>query len=786
MKSNTTRTFCLGLVGTIVLTLVLAGPTGAAQYAVTDLGRLDTDPNYPAVPLWVNNSGVVVGAAPVKITYIIFTYHIPYAFVWKNGTLSNLGLLPGSGSYGGSGSRCVNDANYVVGLNYGTPAALGGDTLHNHAFLWPDTGTMTDLGSMTADANDTSGAFAINNGGHVVGTWSVRGEPNVPHAFLRWSNGVVTQLGTFGGNTAAAWDINDSNQVVGRASTPDGAGHAFLWQNGVMSNLGALPGYDSASTALAINSSGQVVGSSSDPNDLTHAFLYANGVMTDLGTLPGRISAVATDINNRGLVVGSSSDPNGVATAFLWKNGVMYDLNSAINPSSGWVLKSVQSINNIGQIAGSGTQSGVPKGFLMRVYFLEVTVNDPNRGSVGVNPNQVFFDPNTSATLTANANPGAAFDHWSGDASGSTNPTTIVMNGCKTVTANFTELRYTLTLTANPSGGGTINAVPPPGGDGKYAYGTVVTLTANAATGYGFNNWSGDASGSSNPVQVTMNGNKSVTANFTELRYTLTLSANPPGGGSIDAVPPPEGDGKYPYGTVVTLTAHAATGYVFGSWSGDASGSSNPVQVTMTANRSVTANFTQLRYTLTLAVNPIGTGSINANPLPGGDGKYAYGTAVTLTANPATGYLFSSWSGDASGPNNPTQVTMDGNKNVTADFVHGYTLTLFVYHDNWGTVSVEPNLPMYPQGTAVTLTAVPNSGKSFLGWTIDDTNYPTDDPRYSNPVDPNTLADPLVLPLTMNSNMQVESDFKCGSSAGSMLPLGLVGLLAVGLMRRKS
>ncbi len=345
---------------------------------------------------------------------------------------------------------------------------------------------------------------------------------------------------------------------------------------------------------------------------------------------------------------------------------------------------------------------------------------------------------------------------------------------------------YTLALGANPSAAGSIIADPLPDGSGKYAGGTVVTLTANPATGYEFTNWSGDASGSGCSVQVTMSANRSVSANFVQLRYALSLSSNPPGGGTVNAVPPPGGDGKYAYGTVVTLTASPATDYGFSVWSGDASGSSNPVQVTMTADRSVTASFILLRYALALAVNPSGSGSIDATPPPDGDGKYANGTIVTLTASPAAGYLFGSWSGDASGTDNPTQVTMNGNKSVTAGSVRGFTLGLVLPHDTWGTVTVEPNLTMYPEGSAVTLTAVPISGKSFAGWTIDDPNYPQSDPRYLNPVDANTLADPLVLPLTMTGNMQVEADFKCGSGIGSVLPLGLIGLLAVAGLRRRS
>ena len=245
----------------------------------------------------------------------------------------------------------------------------------------------------------------------------------------------------------------------------------------------------------------------------------------------------------------------------------------------------------------------------------------------------------------------------------------------------FTTLplpRYTLTLTANPAGGGSISANPPPDpSDGKYASGAVVQLTANAntAAGYSFTGWSGDASGSANPVSVTMSANKNVTASFTQPRYTLTLTANPAGGGSISANPPPDpSDGKYASGTVVQLTANAntAAGYGFTSWSGDASGSANPVSVTMSADKNVTASFTQTRYTLTLTANPAGGGSISANPPPDpSDGKYASGAVVQLTANAntAAGYSFTGWSGDASGSANPVSVTMNGNKSVGATFV---------------------------------------------------------------------------------------------------------------------
>jgi pectate lyase len=71
----------------------------------------------------------------------------------------------------------------------------------------------------------------------------------------------------------------------------------------------------------------------------------------------------------------------------------------------------------------------------------------------------------------------------------------------------------------------------------------------------------------------------------TPVTYTLTTVASPSAGGSVT------GSGTYNSGTVVTVTATAASGYTFTGWSGDASGTATSATVTMSGNKSVTANF---------------------------------------------------------------------------------------------------------------------------------------------------------------------------------------------------
>lgn len=184
-------------------------------------------------------------------------------------------------------------------------------------------------------------------------------------------------------------------------------------------------------------------------------------------------------------------------------------------------------------------------------------------------------------------------------------------------------------------------------------------------------------------------------------------------------------------------------------------------------------------YTLALGANPPGTGAITADPPPDGTGGYQAGSIVTLTANPGGGYLLSSWSGGASGSNNPTQVTMNADKSVTANFVQGRTLTLDVVNESWGTVAAEPNLPLYLPGAPVTLTATPIEGKSFVRWTIYDPNYP-DDANYAT-VDAN-----LTTAIVMNTDMQVQATFKCGSGVSEMLPLLVFGLALLAFASRRA
>lgn len=195
---------------------------------------------------------------------------------------------------------------------------------------------------------------------------------------------------------------------------------------------------------------------------------------------------------------------------------------------------------------------------------------------------------------------GSTFTSIFGDGS---NAVTAV-NGTAQVGSN-TPLTLTVT-----SANGTVAKNPD---QATYTYGTNVTLTATPNTGYTFSNWSGDIASTLNPVTVSMTTNKNIVANYAINTYTLTVNA---ANGTVVKSPD---QATYNYGSTVLLTATPAAGYTFSGWSGDASGTANPLSVTMSSNKNITASFAA-NVAPTLTLSPAGPYAVDE------------GSALTITA----------------------------------------------------------------------------------------------------------------------------------------------------------
>jgi probable HAF family extracellular repeat protein len=203
--------------------------------------------------------------------------------------------------------------------------------------------------------------YDINNAGMMVGEcWNgTFATATSARAVVFSQSSLPTDLGTLGGEGAAAVGVNEDGHIVGASGLTNGQSHAFLYREGVMYDLGTLGG--TISNANAINNNGEIVGRSTLANGAIRGFLYKDGVMHDLGTLGGA-SSVAFDINDKGDIVGFSRISNGQARAFLYKDGVMHNLGALGGTDSRAI-----GINNKGEIVGHYTKTdGTVHAFIYR------------------------------------------------------------------------------------------------------------------------------------------------------------------------------------------------------------------------------------------------------------------------------------------------------------------------------------------------------------------------------------------------------------------------------------
>ncbi|WP_304986253.1 InlB B-repeat-containing protein [Flavobacterium rivulicola] len=382
------------------------------------------------------------------------------------------------------------------------------------------------------------------------------------------------------------------------------------------------------------------------------------------------------------------------------------------------------------------------------------------------------FDIGATVTLTAIPNSGATFLGWGGSCTGTELTCTVTMDSAKSVTATFDGIQvneFLLTVTKAGAGVGTISSSPAGINCGStcssaFAIDTVVTLTAVPSYGSVFTGWSGGGtSGNDATISVTMDAAKSITANFGRAQFPLTISNS--GGGTVSSTPAGINCGlnctaNYEFGMNVQLNAIPSSGAIFAGWTGACSGT-GPCTVTIDAAKTVNARFT---YPLTITRSGTGGGTVTSSPTGISCGStctanYDANQMVTLTAISDATSTFVGWSGAVSSSSATINVTMDAAKSINAQFnVIKYTLNVLYIGSHFsegtwhsgGTITTSPtgiNCPSictaeYTIGTQVTLTAAPNLGYQFNGWS-----------------GPCTGIEPCV--LTMNSAKSVTATFVC-------------------------
>lgn len=222
--------------------------------------------------------------------------------------------------------------------------------------------------------------------------------------------------------------------------------------------------------------------------------------------------------------------------------------------------------------------------FTQDTYSL--TMHTAGQGNVSPG-NQTYFS-GTDVNLIAYPSKGWSFDRWTGDASGSSN-CSITMDKDMVISATFTQDVYS--LTTRTIGQGTVSPI-----NQTYISGTVVNLSAMSTQGWSFSGWSGDATGATN-ITITMDGNRAVTATFTQDTYQLTIYTI----GQGIVLP---GNRSYLSGTTVNLTVVPEKGWSFAGWNGGITQPGN-TSLIINNNISITATFTHDKHSLTFKASPL-------------------------------------------------------------------------------------------------------------------------------------------------------------------------------------
>lgn len=356
-------------------------------------------------------------------------------------------------------------------------------------------------------------------------------------------------------------------------------------------------------------------------------------------------------------------------------------------------------------------------------------------GSLRRSPDQQFYNIGEQVTLTGVPGRWHAFTRWSDGAL--ENPRTIVIGQSNAYTAVFTPTQALETVTYSG-----VSRTAPVGMPAILVNNSFVT--SGSVTNFDSAQVRITSSFSEGVILFTVNGSspgfdsifyddefsvrQTVTlraiaynSDFTEavesdpvdliIVRTHSVNLTTAGGGIVTASPP---GARHVAGSSVTLSAEPAPGWRFLQWLGDVSGTNPTAMVSLNRDLCAEAVF---GTTSTSAV--VGNGTVILNP-PTPD--LPFGTIQTLTAVPGPGSYFALWGGAGGGTNNPLRISItNAEPAVTAVFqplpANQYSFTAI--SDGFGTVTNRPRGNRFASGTTITLTAVPDAGQTFVGWSGD-------------------------------------------------------------------
>ena len=581
----------------------------------------------------------------------------------------NGGTVSGGGTYQ-SGEVCTVTATPANGYSFVSWKEGNQVVSTNASYSFTVTGNRTLVATfsqqtytISVSASPSSGGTATvsGNGQFNYGqTCTVTATPSNGYSFVSWKvdNQVVSTNASYTftvtGNRTLVATFSQQSYTISVSANPSSGSTATVSGNGQFT-------YGQSCTVTATPANGYSFVSWKEGNQVVSTNASYSFTVTGNRTL------VAT-FNQQSYTISVSASPSSGGTATVSGNGQFtYGQSCTVTatPANGYSFVSwkeggqVVSTNPSYSFTVTGNRTLVAT-FSQQSYTISASASPSSGGTATVSGNG-HFTYGQSCTVTATPANGYTFINWTENGqvvSGAGASYTFNVTGNRNLVANFSQQSYTISVSANPSSGGTVS------GGGQFTYGQSCTVTATPANGYSFVSWKeGSQVVSTNPsFSFTVTGNRTLVATFSQQSYTISVSANPSSGGTVS------GSGQFTYGQSCTVTATPANGYSFVSWKeGNQVVSTNAsYNFTVTGNRTLVATFSQQSYTISVSASPSSGGTATVS----GNGQFTYGQSCTVTATPANGYSFVNWKEGSQvvSTNSSYTFTVTGNRTLVAYF----------------------------------------------------------------------------------------------------------------------
>jgi hypothetical protein len=411
---------------------------------------------------------------------------------------------------------------------------------------------------------------------------------------------------------------------------------------------------------------------------------------------------------------GGTTTPS--AGVYSYMQGTSAQVNASPNANyvlTGWLLDGAQ-VNVTGQITVLMDSNHTLQPTFALLNFT-LTVSATSGGTTNPTPGTRTYVNGTSVLVSATASSGYGFDHWvlDGIGAGSTPSISVLVNNNHTLQATFARI-VKLTITA-ATGGKTI----PSAGVYNYLQGSSAQVNASPNANYVLTGWLKDKVKVNVPGQITilMDSNHAVQPIFTQITFTLTISAT--AGGTTNPTP---GTRTYVNGTRVSVSATARPGYAFDHWTLDGAnaGTSRTISVLITCSHTLQATFVKI-VQLTIRSSTGGKTTPSA-----GVYNYLQGSSAQVNVSLNANYLFAGWLLDGVKVNVTGNITIQMNSGHTVQPTFTLlTFTLTVSAASGGTTSPKPGTYTYTNGSSASVTASPRTGYAFDHWVLDSVNSST-------------------------------------------------------------